>query len=68
VLQNMGRPHSSVEEGVEAVVQLVADPDLDGVTGRFFDGTRESAAHRQAYDPAARHRLWEESERLTEAA
>jgi NAD(P)-dependent dehydrogenase (short-subunit alcohol dehydrogenase family) len=68
LLQNMGPPRSSVEEGVEAVVQLVADPDLDGVTGRFFDGTRESAAHRQAYDPAARRRLWAESERLTEAA
>jgi NAD(P)-dependent dehydrogenase (short-subunit alcohol dehydrogenase family) len=68
VLQNIGRPRSSVEEGVDAVVHLVADPALDGVTGRFFDGTRESAAHRQAYDPAARRRLWDVSERLTEAA
>jgi NAD(P)-dependent dehydrogenase (short-subunit alcohol dehydrogenase family) len=57
VLQNMGPPRSSVEEGVEAVVRLVADPELDGVTGRFFDGARESTAHRQAYDPAARRRL-----------
>jgi NAD(P)-dependent dehydrogenase (short-subunit alcohol dehydrogenase family) len=68
VLDNLGRPRSSVEEGVEAVVRLVADPALDGVTGRFFDGTRESAAHGQAYDAAARRRLWEESERLTRAA
>jgi NAD(P)-dependent dehydrogenase (short-subunit alcohol dehydrogenase family) len=68
VLDNLGRPRSSVEEGVEAVVRLVADPSLDGVTGRFFDGTRESTAHQQAYDPDARRRLWEESERLTRAA
>ena len=68
VLANLGRPRSSVEEGVEAVVRLVADPDLDGVSGRFFDGTRESAAHGQAYDAAERRRLWEESERLTSAA
>jgi NAD(P)-dependent dehydrogenase (short-subunit alcohol dehydrogenase family) len=68
VLENLGRPRSSVEEGVEAVLRLVADPSLDGVTGRFFDGTRESAAHGQAHDPAARRRLWEESERLTRAA
>jgi NAD(P)-dependent dehydrogenase (short-subunit alcohol dehydrogenase family) len=68
VLENLGRPMSSVEEGVEAVMRLVADPSLDGVSGRFFDGTRESAPHAQALDPAARRRLWEESERLTRAA
>jgi NAD(P)-dependent dehydrogenase (short-subunit alcohol dehydrogenase family) len=68
VLGNLGRPRSSVEEGAEAVVRLVADPELDGVSGRFFDGTRESAPHGQASDPAARRRLWEESERLTRAA
>jgi NAD(P)-dependent dehydrogenase (short-subunit alcohol dehydrogenase family) len=68
VLENLGRPHSSVAEGVEAVVRLVTDPELDGVSGRFFDGTRESAAHGQAYDAGARRRLWEESERLTQAA
>jgi NAD(P)-dependent dehydrogenase (short-subunit alcohol dehydrogenase family) len=68
VLANLGRPRSSVEQGVEAVLRLVADPDLDGVSGRFFDGTRESAAHGQAYDAAERRRLWDESERLTRAA
>jgi NAD(P)-dependent dehydrogenase (short-subunit alcohol dehydrogenase family) len=68
VLDNLGRPRSSVEQGVEAVLRLVADPSLDGVSGRFFDGTRESAAHAQAYDSGARRRLWEESERLTRAA
>jgi NAD(P)-dependent dehydrogenase (short-subunit alcohol dehydrogenase family) len=67
VLENLGRPRSSVEEGVEALLSVVADPALDGVTGRFFDGTRESPAHEQAYDAGARRRLWEESERLTRA-
>jgi NAD(P)-dependent dehydrogenase (short-subunit alcohol dehydrogenase family) len=68
VLDNLGRPRSSVDEGVEAVVRLVADPRLDGVSGRFFHGTRESAAHGQAYAAGARRRLWEASERLTRAA
>jgi NAD(P)-dependent dehydrogenase (short-subunit alcohol dehydrogenase family) len=58
------RPQSSVEEGAEATLRLVSDPELDGVTGRFFNGTREAKAHPQAYDPDARRRLWEESERL----
>jgi NAD(P)-dependent dehydrogenase (short-subunit alcohol dehydrogenase family) len=60
-----GRPRSSVEEGTEATLRLVTDPDLDGVSGRYFDGLRESRADRQAYDPDARRRLWELSERLT---
>ena len=41
----------------------VADPELDGVSGRFFNGTRETRADAQAYDADARRRLWEESER-----
>ena len=63
-----GKPRSSVEEGVRAVVRLVTDPDLDGVTGRFFDGTREGSADGQAYDPGARRRLWDLSEELTRTA
>jgi NAD(P)-dependent dehydrogenase (short-subunit alcohol dehydrogenase family) len=58
-------PHSTVAEGRDATVRLVADPELDGVSGRFFDGLRESEPHPQAADPQARRRLWDESERLT---
>jgi NAD(P)-dependent dehydrogenase (short-subunit alcohol dehydrogenase family) len=65
VRQTFGRPRTSVDEGVEAVVHLVTAPDLDGVTGRYFEGMREAAPHAQALDPAARRRLWELSERLT---
>ena len=62
------QPQSSVEEGAQAVLRLIADPDLDGVTGRFFDRTRESSADGQAYDADARRRLWEVSEELTRTA
>ena len=68
VLDTLGSARSSVEEGMEAVLRLVTDPELDEVSGRFFDGVRESAAHEQAYDADARRRLWKESERLTGAA
>ena len=60
-----GRPRTSVEEGTEATLRLVIDPELEGVTGRYFDGLRESSAHAQAYEPGARRQLWELSERLT---
>jgi NAD(P)-dependent dehydrogenase (short-subunit alcohol dehydrogenase family) len=60
----LGRPMSSIEEGADATLRLISEPALDGVSGRFFNGRRESGADPQADDAAARRRLWEESERL----
>jgi NAD(P)-dependent dehydrogenase (short-subunit alcohol dehydrogenase family) len=65
VRSTFGRAHSSVEEGVEATLRVIEDPQLDGVSGRFFAGLHEAAAHPQAYDPEARRRLRELSGRLT---
>jgi NAD(P)-dependent dehydrogenase (short-subunit alcohol dehydrogenase family) len=67
VRRSFGRAMSSVEEGVEAALRLVLDPELDDVSGRYFDGLRESRAHEQAYDADAREQLWELSERLSGA-
>lgn len=64
VLEAFGRSMSTVEEGAEATVRLAISPELDGVTGRYFDGTREGRADRQAYDGEARERLWALSEEL----
>jgi NAD(P)-dependent dehydrogenase (short-subunit alcohol dehydrogenase family) len=52
-------PISTLEEGVAATLRLVADPALDGVTGRFYDGLREAVPDPQAADPDARRRLWD---------
>ena len=57
-------PASSLEEGRDATLRLVADPEPDGVSGHYFNGTREEAAHPQAYDEDARRQLRELSERL----
>lgn len=64
VLETFGRSMSTVEEGAEATVRLAASPELEGITGRYFDGTREARAHSQAYDEKARKRLWALSEDL----
>ena len=64
VLEAFGRSMSTVEEGAEATVRLATSPELEGVTGRYFDGTREGRAERQAYDEEARKRLWALSEEL----
>ena len=64
VQDTFGYTMSTVEEGSEAVVSLAVSPELEGVTGRYFDGTREARANRQAYNPQARDRLWVLSEEL----
>src|ERR687897_1137475 len=66
VHQTFGHASSTVQEGTEAVVRLAASPELEGVTGRYFDGTREARADRQAYDVGARKSLWDLSEKLCE--
>jgi NAD(P)-dependent dehydrogenase (short-subunit alcohol dehydrogenase family) len=58
------RPLTSVAEGVEALVRLVVSDEAEGRSGRYFDGLEEARANEQAYDPAARRRLWELSEEL----
>ena len=64
VHHSFGRPRSSVDEGVEATLRLVADPALEAVTGRYFEGLSDGVAEEQAYDQAARRRLWELSATL----
>jgi NAD(P)-dependent dehydrogenase (short-subunit alcohol dehydrogenase family) len=64
VLAARGSAMSSLEEGVRATTRLIADPELDGTTGRYFDGLREARAEEQAYDAGARRRLRELSEQL----
>jgi NAD(P)-dependent dehydrogenase (short-subunit alcohol dehydrogenase family) len=68
VHETFGYTMSTVEEGAEAVVRLAASPEVEGVTGRYFDGMREARANRQAYDAEARRRLWALSEELCGSA
>lgn len=64
VRNTFGSATSSVEEGVEATVYLAFSPEVEGVTGRYFDGKIESRADGQAYDREARERLRQLSEKL----
>lgn len=58
-------PHSTVEQGAEAILNLAASPALDGCSGRYFSGMREARANAQAYDVDARRRLRSISLELT---
>ena len=67
VLEERGESLDSLELGTRAVVRLAVEPELDGITGRFFDRLDEAAAHPQAYDPQARAALRRLSEELVGA-
>jgi NAD(P)-dependent dehydrogenase (short-subunit alcohol dehydrogenase family) len=64
VLEERGESLDSLELGTRAVVRLAVEPELDGITGRFFDRLEEATAHPQAYDPRARAELRRLSEEL----
>jgi NAD(P)-dependent dehydrogenase (short-subunit alcohol dehydrogenase family) len=57
----MGAPR----KGGEAVARLVANPELDGVTGRYFDRLKEGRAATRAHDHELAARLWRASAELT---
>ena len=65
VLEQRGSAVDTLEAGVEATVRLAIDPELEGVTGRFYDRQTETAPDPQASDPEARRRLWALSLELT---
>jgi NAD(P)-dependent dehydrogenase (short-subunit alcohol dehydrogenase family) len=58
-------PISTVEEGGDAILHLVAGDDVAEKSGLFFNGMREAQANPQAYDKAARNRLRALSFQLT---
>ena len=60
-------PRSTVQEGIDATVRLVADPELEGVSGVYFNVQEAARAMDQAYDPDAQRRLRELSEQLVGA-
>jgi hypothetical protein len=58
-------PLSTVEEGAQAILNLATSPAVEGETGLYFNGLRETKAQAQAYDPEARRRLQALSLELT---
>lgn len=52
------------EKGAETIVQLAASPELEGVTGRYFDQGRLVEPAPLAQDEALARRLWDASSRM----
>ncbi|HLJ02498.1 MAG TPA: SDR family NAD(P)-dependent oxidoreductase [Solirubrobacteraceae bacterium] len=64
VLESGTSPVSSLRDGIDATLRLIADPELDGVTGAYFNGRRPATPNAQAHDRRARGRLRELSDEL----
>ena len=58
-------PLSTVDDGADAILNLAVSPDLDGVSGQYFNRLQPARADAQAYDERAQRRLRELSLRLT---
>jgi len=60
----LGTPMSAIEDGAHAVEYVAMSPELDGVSGEYFDREKRAHADPQAYDAKARAQLWTLSEKL----
>jgi len=54
-----------VEAGARTSVHVATSADLAGVSGRYFDKSREAASAPASRDEETGRRLWEMSEALT---
>lgn len=65
VREGWGQALGPVEDGIEAELYLATSPELEGVTGEYYDRLQRARALPQAYDAQARKRLWDLSCKLT---
>jgi NAD(P)-dependent dehydrogenase (short-subunit alcohol dehydrogenase family) len=65
VQQAGASPLSTVDEGADAIIRLAVSPEVEGVTGQYFNRMQPARADAQAYDAKARKQLRELSLELT---
>ncbi|MBI1258315.1 MAG: SDR family NAD(P)-dependent oxidoreductase [Chloroflexi bacterium] len=65
VIQRFG---ISEEEGAQTSIYLASSPEVEGVTGKYFDKSKATPSSPESYDEAAQKRLWAVSEELTGVA
>ena len=65
---SIARAFGSPEKGSRTSIYLAASREVEGVTGRYFIGERETRSSPASYDKGLQQRLWEESARLTALA
>ena len=53
------------EDGARTSVYLSSSPEVEGVTGKYFDKSKAKKSTAVSYDEAAQKKLWDISEQLT---
>jgi retinol dehydrogenase 12 len=53
------------EEGAETSIYLASSPEVESVTGKYFELRQPVASSRESHDEAVARRLWDVSGRLT---
>jgi NAD(P)-dependent dehydrogenase (short-subunit alcohol dehydrogenase family) len=65
-LVRLARPFlASPEKGARTTIYLASSPEIEGVSGKYFDRSRPIRSRRASYDRTLQRRLWEISESLT---
>jgi NAD(P)-dependent dehydrogenase (short-subunit alcohol dehydrogenase family) len=60
----LARLGASPEKGAQTSIYLATSPDVDRLSGRYFEHCKPGASSPRSYDEAAQQRLWEASARL----
>ncbi|HEY2516844.1 MAG TPA: SDR family oxidoreductase [Polyangiaceae bacterium] len=69
VLVSIAKPFMlTPEKGARTQVWLASSPEVQGITGKYFDKCKESTPSPEALDADAPARLWALSEKLAETA
>ena len=55
----------SPEKGAETNIYLAASPDVEGITGKYWDNKQQKASNSASHNFETQKRLWELSEELT---
>jgi len=53
------------EKGAETIIYLATSPDVEKVTGKYFEKGKEISSSKYSYDEAAAYQLWQVSAKLT---
>ncbi len=65
VFQLFGRPFLlTPERGADTIIYLATSPDVEGVTGKYFEKRHAIPSTPGSYDEATQKRLWDVSEQL----
>jgi NAD(P)-dependent dehydrogenase (short-subunit alcohol dehydrogenase family) len=65
IFRSFGHFSLTPEQGADTVVYLASSPDVDEVTGKYFDRRKAVLSSSHSYDEAASRRLWEVSAEMT---